>query len=187
MKNFLKTKTVNNGMIRLLHDFCSIHNLTSPFNTETLKENSINFEQWLIALGSVYKQYGKETFGLKLASYIQPSYTGILGYLNSSYETLFQVVNSLSKYIATWYDYMPLSVEFTEREVILSWENAAYLKTGHYILEAKIAEEFLVATMINRLNQLSSPNQIIVSKVEFTFDNCEYHKSHFNCEVIYNS
>lgn len=188
MKNFLRAKSISNGLVRLLDDFCSIHNLKSPFDPEIIKKDSISFEQWLNAVSFIQDQYSKGCFCMDVAKLIHPSYIGIHGYLNSSSINLMEVFKSFSKYVSLWFNFTPVQIEFNNQYTTLSWENSSYLKTGHFLEESRISEELITLIFISHFSQLVYPEKILIEKIDVMFSEnkcCDFHFKYninYNCE-----
>ncbi|TCM69096.1 AraC-like DNA-binding protein [Acinetobacter calcoaceticus] len=186
MKSFLSLKSVGSGMTRLLDDFCEINLLNSPVKQQYGINERITFGRWLEKLGFVNQQYKKEGLGLDIGAIINPSYIGIAAYISNSFSNLGDIIAHSFKYNKIWYNYMPPTVVYSEKEAYVSWGRPAYFQAGLYIQETAISEELQVAIFYTRLKQISDDQEIRFSRIKLAIPrpkNVALYQQFFQCPI----
>jgi AraC-like DNA-binding protein len=181
LKRVYYLKSVTSGLIDLLELFVSQKKLKvskSSYNSNVDKR--IPFNKWLSLLNIIEQNYPKPTLGLEIATYVQPSHLGTLGYIGLSCESLLEALPIFIKYQRLCYDFMQMTVSMQNENIIVNWGVDTNFQAG------KLADETMIAIFFNIVNLIVAPNRVKLNKVEFVFErpnNSRSYEKYFECDV----
>ncbi|MBJ8507111.1 AraC family transcriptional regulator ligand-binding domain-containing protein, partial [Acinetobacter seifertii] len=183
-ENLYHVKSVNSGLIRLLEKFCINKDIKLPLQTQPFNfTDRVPFSEWLSLLNHIEKNYSGPALGLEIAELVEPEHLGILGYISSCSDNLGSALQYLLKYHRLSYDFMDLSVNFNDNELVISWEFDPHFKAG------KTADETMIAIFVTFIRTLIFPDTLKINKIELVSDKPKdrnFYINYFNCPLFFN-
>lgn len=154
--------------MQLLHDYCSIHQIASPISKSYSIDDWVTFERWLKSLQAIYLKQPITGLGIEIGKMIQASHMGISAYVSQYCRNLEQYFSMSTQYVNIWYNFTPLHVDWQSDQVVISWDQPAYVQTGMYIFETAISQELMVSILWHRMQALIGEENTHLNWIELS-------------------
>ena len=154
--------TISGGMVELIQRYCTQHQLTVPIQCTKYTINDRlpqrTFQDMLSCIQS--QQPTVSGLGLQIGAMAQTRDTGVIGYLSSSCETLWEMMLRFTRYNRLAYDVNDMSIDYHDDMIEISWD-------VDRIRPTLIHDETMLALFLTLMRRIVDDPNLSFARVHF--------------------